>query len=438
MLPCCAPVSGRPQPGRDATTASTRALWKMLSLQRPFLRALRGAIAALVAVAAVWALEALPTAHAASVGQLQQGISAGQSRISGLSSTVAGQTSRLSQVQGRIGALEHQAAALYASIAPELTEMARLRVQITRDRQQLSVLEALQAHAESVLAQQLVGSYESDRPDLVTVVLEAKGFQDLLDRIAYQTTVQHQDAQVVKSVRATREAVVAEAIRLGAIEARLQALTAKVIAQRNALLAAKQALVPQELALQRARSASASQLAAIKSQVSSLQSQLSKIQVAQAASAAGVSPATFSGPVSSSGGFTFPLPKSAASSPGSWSPDQGVDISAPGDTPEFAVCSGTIVLHGIGGFGPNAPVLHCDSPIAGYSYVYYGHAGPQGQLPVGTHVSAGQVMSSIGPGIVGISTGPHLEIGFCDASGSPIGSGTAGTMLSLLQAAYAA
>jgi hypothetical protein len=81
-------------------------------------------------------------------------------------------------------------------------------------------------------------------------------------------------------------------------------------------------------------------------------------------------------------------------------------------------------------------VLHCDSPIAGYSYVYYGHAGPANQLPVGTHVGAGQVMSSVGPGIVGLSSGPHLELGFCDSSGTPIGPQTAGTMLSLLQASY--
>src|SRR6202008_2381666 len=86
-------------------------------------------------------------------------------------------------------------------------------------------------------------------------------------------------------------------------------------------------------------------------------------------------------PAPSSGGVVFPLPKSAASPPRSWSPDDGVDLSAPGDTPEYAVCSGTIVLHGIGGFGPWAPVLHCDSPIDGYSYVYYGHAGPENQLP---------------------------------------------------------
>ncbi|MDQ6776235.1 MAG: peptidoglycan DD-metalloendopeptidase family protein, partial [Actinomycetota bacterium] len=146
-------------------------------------------------------------------------------------------------------------------------------------------------------------------------------------------------------------------------------------------------------------------------------------------------------PPVSSGGFTFPLPKSAAAPPGSWSLDQGVDISAPGGTPEYAVCSGTIVLHGIGGFGPWAPVLHCDGPIDGgaqarYSFVYYGHAGPANQLPVGTHVSAGQVMSEVGPGIVGISSGPHVEMGFSDASGTPIGGGSASTMDSLLQSAY--
>ena len=122
--------------------------------------------------------------------------------------------------------------------------------------------------------------------------------------------------------------------------------------------------------------------------------------------------------------------------PSTWSLDNGVDMPAPGDTPEYAVCSGTIVLHGLGGFGPWAPILHCDSPVGGYSYVYYGHAGPMYQLPVGTHVGAGQVISSIGPGIVGISTGPHIEIGFCDASGALIGPGSAPTMMSLLQSSY--
>jgi len=91
--------------------------------------------------------------------------------------------------------------------------------------------------------------------------------------------------------------------------------------------------------------------------------------------------------------------------------DQGVDYAAPGGTPLFAMGSGTIIQEGISGFGPNAPVLQITSgPLAGRT-VYYGHAGPD-LVPVGAHVVQGQQISIVGYGIVGVSTGPHLEIGF--------------------------
>jgi murein DD-endopeptidase MepM/ murein hydrolase activator NlpD len=56
-------------------------------------------------------------------------------------------------------------------------------------------------------------------------------------------------------------------------------------------------------------------------------------------------------------------------------------------------------------------------------------------VPIGRHVSAGSVIGEVGAGIVGISTGPHLEIGFSDATGTPV-PGTSGQMLALLHAAY--
>jgi murein DD-endopeptidase MepM/ murein hydrolase activator NlpD len=313
----------------------------------------------------------------------------------------------------------------------------------------LAQLEAFEAHGESVLAKQLVNSYKSDNPDLMTVVLESSGFKDLLERLSFAQRIRKQDVQVVSQVRAARRAVAAQATKLGALEVRQQALTAAVLQQRNSLGQTKVSLVQQQLAVAEFRSKKAGQLASARGEVASLRNQLSRIEAAQAAAAAArarqlaadSAPSGSSGSssvgstqVSSGGGFTFPMPKGAASPPGTWSLDQGVDISAAGGTPELAVCSGTIVLHGIGGFGPWAPVLHCDSPLSGGSYVYYGHAGPANQLPVGTHVGAGQVMSEVGPGIVGISTGPHIEIGFSDSSGTP--SGGASTMLSLLQASY--
>ncbi len=299
-----------------------------------------------------------------------------------------------------------------------------------------------------MLSRQLINTYESDRPDIVTVVLESTGFQDLLERLAFAQRIRKQDVQVVGQVRSARKAVALQATRLGELEVRQQALTEQVLQQRNQLDSKRITLLRQQIAVAAIRSAKARQLSGARDQVASLQTQLSRLQAAQATPAApsnssgssSTAPPSSPAPpqVSTSGGFTFPMPKGSVSPPGTWTLDQGVDISAPGGTPEVAVCSGTIVLHGIGGFGPWAPVLHCDSPLSGGSYVYYGHAGPASQLPVGTHVSSGQVMSEVGPGIVGISSGPHLEIGFCDASGTPIAGGTASQMMTLLQASYAA
>ena len=91
--------------------------------------------------------------------------------------------------------------------------------------------------------------------------------------------------------------------------------------------------------------------------------------------------------------------------------DDGVDYSAPGGTPEFAMGPGVIIREGISGFGPNAPVLQITGgPLSGKA-VYYGHAGPD-LVPVGAQVAQGQQITIIGYGIVGESTGPHLEVGF--------------------------
>jgi peptidoglycan hydrolase CwlO-like protein len=405
----------------------------MPSVHRPPTRALSAAaLLAMCAVAAVlWASSTAP-ARAASAASLHHQISSGQNQINGLSSVVKAASGHVSQLGSAIAGMQRRLDGIQRNLDVKRTELLVLRTELTAAQMRLATLEAAQARDETVLARRLVSTYETGKPDLINVVLEATGFQDLLNRLAFARRIQNQDVQIVSQVRAARRATAAQAVRLGALNARQQAITEEILVERNKLASVEVLLQQQQAAAAQKRSAAAAELARVRGHVAALQHQLAAL----APPAPSVGSNVAAGQVVSSGGFTFPMPKGDASPPGTWSPDLGVDIAAPGDTPELAVCAGTIVLHGIGGFGPWAPVLHCDSPLDGYSYVYYGHAGPANQLPIGSHVNAGQVMSSVGPGIVGISTGPHLEIGFCDSSGAPIGPQTAGTMMSLLQSSY--
>ncbi len=403
-------------------------------------------VAALVAVAVWLTVSGAPFAHAAGSGQLKQQLSDSKTRVNALAGDVAAAKGRVDQLNAGIASVTARLATIQSDLNAKRTELLRVRSQLTSAQARLAQLERVVAADQRVLAQQLVGTYEGARPDIVDVVLEATGFNDLLERLAFAQRIGQHDAHIVGNVKAARRAVSAEAIRLGALNARAGQLAEQALSDRNQVAALQVRLVSQRLAAARTASAKAGQLAGAKDQVALLTRRLARLQAAKPAAPPSSPPSGSQGSSGGGGaphgpishGFEFPMPKGDVSPPATWSLDDGVDIAAPGGTPELAVCSGTIVLHGIGGFGPSAPVLHCDSPLAGYDYVYYGHAGPGNWTPIGTHVSQGAVISEVGSGIVGLSSGPHLEIGFADSSGSPIGPSSASTMMSLLRSAFGA
>ena len=95
----------------------------------------------------------------------------------------------------------------------------------------------------------------STRPDLVSVVLDAHGFADLLERMEFLQRIEDSDTAIVDVVRAARHDAGRETVVLTKLEAKRQAETIAVQRERDALAGMEAAAQARRDALAQARAA---------------------------------------------------------------------------------------------------------------------------------------------------------------------------------------
>jgi septal ring factor EnvC (AmiA/AmiB activator) len=245
---------------------------------------IRGRLAALAAGAllplALWF--GLPLAsHASRLDRAQSQLDQARSRESSLSSAVAQLSRLIDQLDGDIALLARREAQVQSELDRARAALARTQDALRRERARLARLKARLAFSRQVLARRLVQMYEGGRPDMITVIFEAKGFADLLERSEFLRRINRQDRQIITAVRRARDATHRVTVRLAGLEARQQRIETGIEAQRNALASMEQALAAKRASVARARAARMAALRSARGSRQRLEQVVSKLEAEQ-------------------------------------------------------------------------------------------------------------------------------------------------------------
>ena len=295
------------------------------------------AAAVLIAVGAV-----LPFSSGAApnASQLRAGVSQQRNREHALSASVAGLSQLIARLQGQITLVQSRESAVRSQLAADRGTLAGVQASLRAQRKLAAALALRLAHARVVLAHQLVGGYETDAPDLLTVVLSAHGFTDLLERLDFLRQANRAQQHVIATTRADKAAAQRAAVRLGVLEAHDQRVTAGVSARAAALSGMDSLLQGKRSALASARSIQVAALRQTHTRRRQLEGALTALMRQQAN-------ATFPSSGQVSGPWAIPTPIVMCESGG-----QNLPPNAAGASGYYQIIPAT--WKGAGGSGPAA------------------------------------------------------------------------------------
>jgi murein DD-endopeptidase MepM/ murein hydrolase activator NlpD len=379
---------------------------------------LRLPLLALVLPLVLWA--ALPFASSAGpqgeISALQNRIDEKQgklNRINGrarvLTTDISALTRRIDGLQGTIDALQSRQSAIESDLDAKREQLSRTQSQLRLVRARLVRLQARLRHARTVLAERLVELYKADEPDIVSVVLDADGFADLLENGAYLRRIGQQDRDIITAVRDAKAAAEEMERRLDTLERRQQQIVSEIYERRNEVAKVRLQVQGKRDSIDSVRGEKRRLLGSVRADAHEVHEDIEALQRQQAAIeekirvAQGGLPA---GPIRGNGRFIWPV-NGPITSPfceaRAWeSCHPGIDIGVPAGTPIRASASGTVILAGwTSGYGQYTCIDHGGGVSTCYAHQSAIHVG------VGQRVSQGQVIGLIG--CTGLCFGDHLH-----------------------------
>ncbi len=196
---------------------------------------------ALAACAAV-ATTVLGTAGPAGA-DLSTRINSSANRAEYLRSAVAAEQARISKSSAGLARAQRRMAKLQAQSAEQQAELKAVRDEFIRARDRLTRLVNLQRNSTEALRANLQAAYRSGQPDIVSVVITARGFTDLLEKTEFLKRIAKRNATIMDVARNSRARVTRQTTRLAAMQKREAVIAAGLERKRDDANAVQTALL---------------------------------------------------------------------------------------------------------------------------------------------------------------------------------------------------
>src|SRR3954451_2714228 len=191
---------------------------------------------------------------------------------------IAAYTSRINALEGDITVLQGRQTRLQSDLDAKRLELEKIQGELRAERLRLIRLKAKLAEAKRQLAARLVQLYKSDRADIVTVVLNAHGMQDLIESADFMRRISDQDGRILDRVKIAKAESEQSAAHLAKLEKQAQAIALSIQQRRDEVIRVKGQLVERQASAQRARDQKAGALATTRDQRHHLEDDVSPLQ----------------------------------------------------------------------------------------------------------------------------------------------------------------
>ncbi len=383
------------------------------AVARPDARAL-ALLAAVLAVACLALIAALPMlSSGASLSSINSKLEKKRAKLQDVKQREGVLTTDISALSGKIRGLSSEIASLRRSeasaertLAVKRAELARVQARYDREHLRYLKLRKELRQSQGVLAERLIEIYKSDPPDVVSVVLESDGFEDMLVRADYLSRIGKQDSAIVDRVRDLKERSARKRALLLTLKDQAANAVATIEAKRAELAETRAGIQEREAALASTRDRKRSSLHETRGHRHDLEGDVRALEAASARVTAQLQGAPVpAGPQrQGSGSYGWPVSGPVVSGFGQrWGRlHAGVDIASPSGTPIRASAGGSVAIAGwVGGYGNYTCIQH-----GGGVATCYGHQTSIG-VHVGQSVRQGQVIGTVG--CTGHCFGPHVH-----------------------------